>query len=296
LQVAQRRDFRTAVAVGAAGIAAHAIRGLWQPISGLPYLWWLVLVVVTHAALVGWGALSQARAALIASLRDRADRAEAEQGRRVAEARALERTRIAREMHDVLAHRLSLVATYAGALEYRPDTPPEQLSRAAGVIRTGVHQALNELRDVLTVLRDDGPDDFGEAPQPALADLARLVEEARESGTAVELSDRTVAPDTLPPTVSRTAFRIVQEGLTNARKHAPGAAVQVTLDGAPGGRLTIELRNRVPATPGAGIPGTGTGLIGLTERARLAGGQLDHRATARDFVLRAWLPFPACTA
>jgi signal transduction histidine kinase len=294
LFVAQRRDFRTAVSVGAVGVAAHAIRGLWQPISGLPYLWWFLLVVAAHAALVGWGALNQAHAALIASLRDRADRAEAEQGRRVAEARALERTRIAGEMHDVLAHRLSLVATYAGALEYRPDTPPEQLSRAAGVIRAGVHQALVELRDVLTVLRDGGADDFREAPQPALADLARLVEEARESGTPVDLSDGTVAPETLPPTLSRTVYRVVQEGLTNARKHAPGLPVRITLDGAPGGRLTVELRNPVPETAETTILGTGTGLIGLTERVRLAGGRLDHEAAAREFRLRAWLPFPAC--
>src|SRR5262249_31767923 len=142
MMTAQRRDFRTAVCVGLVGFAAHAVQGAWRPINGLSYLWWLVLVVVAHAALVGWGALSQARAGLIASLCERAERAEAEQGRRVAEARALERIRIAGEMHDVLAHRLSLLATYAGALEYRPDSPPEQLSRAAGVIRTGVHEAL----------------------------------------------------------------------------------------------------------------------------------------------------------
>jgi signal transduction histidine kinase len=106
-------------------------------------------MIAAYAALLGWGALTQARWALVASLRERARRAEAEQGRRVAEARMLERTRIAREMHDVLAHRLSLVATYAGALEYRPDSPPEQLSRAAGVVRAGVHQAFSELREVI---------------------------------------------------------------------------------------------------------------------------------------------------
>jgi signal transduction histidine kinase len=294
LHVAQRRSFSTAAAVGTVGVAAHAIRGLWQPVSGLPYVWWLVLVVLAHAALVGWGALSQARAALVASLRERAERAEAEQGRRVAEARALERTSIAREMHDALAHRLTLVATYAGALEYRPDTPPEQLSRAAGVIRAGVHQALIELRDVLTVLRDDGTEDYGEAPQPVFADLARLVEEARHSGTPVELTNQTVTPEALPPTLSRTAYRVVQEGLTNARKHAPGEPVQVTLDGAPGGRLTIELRNPVPLTPVTTIPGSGTGLIGLTERVRLAGGRIDHETTREEFLLQAWLPFPAC--
>jgi signal transduction histidine kinase len=317
LEIAKRRGLGTAVRVGLLGIAAHAMRGLVQPVSGLPYVWWLVLVAAVYAALVGWGALSQARTALIDSLCERADRAEAEQGRRVAEARALERARIAREMHDVLAHRLSLVATYAGALEYRPDAPPEQLSRAAGVIRTGVHQALTELRDVLTVLRDhrDGRDDRGDrdggdsrdevgagdggdgdcvpVPQPVLADLPLLLAEARDCGTPVELTDRTVSSQTLPASLSRTAYRVVQEGLTNARKHAPGRQVRVTLDGAPGGRLTVELRNPVRGAPETTVPGSGTGLIGLTERVRLAGGRIDHQTVREEFLLRASLPFPA---
>jgi signal transduction histidine kinase len=176
LYVAQRRRFAVAAAVGAAGVVAGAVQGLWRPIGGLPYIWWLVLVVAAEAALVGWGQLTQARHALIASLQERARRAEAEQGRRVAEARAAERTGIAREMHDVLAHRLSLLATYAGAIEYRPDAPPEQVARAAGVVRAGAHQALDELREVITVLReDDGPGDgdAGQRPQPGLADLPR---------------------------------------------------------------------------------------------------------------------------
>jgi signal transduction histidine kinase len=162
LHVAEWRRFSVAAAVGAAGVVAGAVQGLWRPVGGLPYFWWLVLVIVAEAALVGWGQVTRARHALIASLQERARRAEAEQGRRVAEARAAERTRIAREMHDVLAHRLSLLATYAGAIEYRPDAPPEQLARAAGVVRAGAHQALDELREVITVLReDDGTGDGG---------------------------------------------------------------------------------------------------------------------------------------
>jgi signal transduction histidine kinase len=146
-----------AAAVTAVGVAAHLIRGVWRPIHGLPFGWWAVLVCVGYAALVGWGMLLRANHALITSLRERAERAEAEQARRVAEARAMERTRIAREMHDVLAHRLSLLATYAGVISYRPDAPPEQLSRAAEVIRSGAHQALEELREVITMPRDDQP-------------------------------------------------------------------------------------------------------------------------------------------
>lgn len=288
LHVARSRSLRTTLVIATGGIAAHALRGLWQPTSGLSYGWWLTLVVVMHAGLVGWGQLAAARAAVITALRERAERAEAEQGRHVAEARAAERAKIAREMHDVLAHRLSLAATYAGALEYRPDQPAERLSQAAGVIRLTVHQALEELRDVIALLRDDPADDLAR-PVPELADLPDLVAESRAIGTPVELRDD-VGPAEVPGTTARTAYRVVQEALTNARKHAPGQPVRVALDGAPGAQLRIDVSNPL-GTPSA-IPGTGTGLVGLTERVRLAGGRLDHRATATEFVLSASLPWP----
>ena len=295
LYVAQRRPLAIAVAAGGADVVAHLIRGLWRPNGSLPYGWWAVLVIAAGAALVGWGQGARARQALLASLRERARRAEAEQASRVAEARVAERARIAREMHDVLAHRLSLLATYAGALEYRPDAPPEQLARAAGVVRAGVHQALEELREVITVLRDDDDVD-GKHPLPGLADLDGLIAETRDAGTAVDVTRRVTQPEDLPGGLGRTAYRVVQEGLTNARKHAPGRPVRVLLAGKPGGRLVVELANPVgPADPV--INGSGTGQIGLTERVRLAGGEIDHTISADgEFVLRAWLPWPAQTA
>jgi signal transduction histidine kinase len=289
LHVARTRPFAVAVGVAMAGVAGHAVRGLWNPMPGLSYTWWLVLVVICHVGLVGWGALAEARRAVIDSLKERALRAESEQGRRIAEARAAERTRIAREMHDVLAHRLSLLATYAGALEFRSDLAPGKVSEAAGVIRSGVHQALNELRDVISVLRDDTDDSLAR-PVPALADLPSLVEETRAIGTPVTLDDSLA---THPPgTTSRTAYRVLQEALTNARKHAPGQPVSIALDGTPGDNLVIDVTNRLCSEPTI-IPGTGTGLVGLTERVRLAGGQLDHQLTAREFRLHALLPWPA---
>ena len=130
LWVAQRRRLPVAIAVGLAGVAGHFVRELWRPVPGRPLLLWMIVIVASYAALVGWGALDQARRALMASLRDRARRAEAEQADRVAEARPAERTRIAREMHDVLAHRLSLLAT----LRRRAGVPPR---RAAGAARPG---------------------------------------------------------------------------------------------------------------------------------------------------------------
>jgi len=301
LYVAHRRRLPVALGVAAWGIVAHAGQGVWRPNEGLSYGWWLALLVAAYAALVGWGVLGQARQALLDSLRERAHRVEAEQARRIAEARVLERTRIAREMHDVLAHRLTLVATYAGALEYRPDASPEQLSRAAGVVRSAVHQALDDLREVIGVLRDGGADgdpaaeDARVRPQPVLADLPRLVEESRDAGTRVEVSNRLATPDDLPAGVGRTAYRVVQEGLTNARRHGPGQPVRLVLDGRPGARLTIDIRNPLPAGPAAGpaVPGSGTGLVGLAERVELAGGGLRHEATAGEFRLHAWLPWPA---
>jgi signal transduction histidine kinase len=306
LHVALRRRFPVAAAVAAVGVAALLIRELWRPLGSLSSLWWVVLVLVAEAALVGWGELSQARQALLDSLREQARRAESEQASRIAEARTAERASIAREMHDVLAHRLSLLATYAGALEYRPDAPPEQVARAAGVVRAGVHQALDELREVIGVLRDDDLTAVGR-PQPGLSDLAALVEETRDAGTPVDLTDRIAADDELPDSLGRTAYRVVQEGLTNARKHAPGCPVSLLLDGRPGDHLLVELANPtapggpaeplLPAAPSLNGTGTGTGLIGLAERVRLAGGEIDH-GIGRDgqFRLRARLPWSATSA
>jgi len=299
LLVARGERAPVAVGVALAGVAAHLLRYLWLPMPGLSFLWWAILVVFAHAALVGWGQLAAARRALIASLEERARRAEAEQGRRVAEARAAERAAIAREMHDVLAHRLTLLATYAGALEYRPDAPPERLSEAAGVIRTGAHQALDELRDVIAVLHEDDdtgdPASDGDRPVPALTDLPGLVAESRAVGTPVEVRDDLADPAALPGRTGRTAYRVLQEALTNARKHAPGQQVSIELGGSPGARLVIDVRNALPrdsrGTPA--IPGAGRGLVGLTERVRLAGGQLDHAAGPTEFRLHAWLPWPA---
>ncbi len=289
VQIARRGPLAVAVGVATAGVAGHLVRGLWRPTPGLPYQWWVVLVVLGHAALVGGGALAEARRQLILSLTERARRAEAEQGRRIAEARAAERTRIAREMHDVLAHRLSLLATYAGALEYRPDSSPDRIAQAAGVIRATVHQALNELRDVIALLRDT--DEDPEGPLPTLSGLSDLVEESRAVGTPVEVRDGLADPAAVPGATGRTAYRVLQEALTNARKHAPGSPVRIDLRGAPGERLRIVVSN--PVSGGAPGPGGGTGLVGLTERVRLAGGRLDHQAAAGEFRLAAELPWPA---
>jgi signal transduction histidine kinase len=290
LQVARRHDRVAAIAVAAGGIAAHAVQGAWRQNGGMSYGWWLALVTIAYGALLGWGLWARAREALIRTLQERAQRAEAEQGRRVAEARMLERRRIAREMHDVLAHRLSLLATFAGAMEFRPDAPPEQLSRAAGVVRSGVHQALDELREVIGLLREDDSGD-GIHPQPVLADVPRLVAESRAAGADVRLRESVDDPAEAPPTVARTAYRVVQEGLTNARKHAAGQTVRVTVSGGPGAGLDVDVRNALGAK--GTLPPGGAGLVGLTERVHLAGGTLDHQESGGEFRLHASIPWPA---
>jgi signal transduction histidine kinase len=213
----------------------------------------------------------------------------------VEQAREAERRRIAREMHDVLAHRVSLLSLHAGALEFRPDAPPEEIAAAAGVIRSTAHAALQDLREVIGVLREstDGAEAV-EPPQPTLADIPALVEECRAAGMRVACRIDAPAADAVPEALGRTAYRIVQEGLTNARKHAPAAAVDVTIAG--GDELVVEVVSRRPVGVAAGAAalagtGGGTGLIGLAERVGLAGGELQHGPDAGgDFVLRATLP------
>ncbi|HEU4423282.1 MAG TPA: histidine kinase [Pilimelia sp.] len=282
-----------------AGFALASIgTALIRPDPSTPTWSQAVLCIVCIAAVLAWGMFIRARRQLAQSLRERAWRAESE---RVAQARQHERHRIAREMHDVLAHRISLLSLHAGALELRPDGPVDEIARAAGVIRDSAHQALEDLREVIGVLRadradDEWADDGPERPQPTLADLPELADESRRAGMQVRLECRLADPAAVPVAAGRSAYRIVQEGLTNARKHAHGAEVSVTVRGGRGDGLTVEIRNPGPVDAAGitAIPGAGSGLIGLAERASLAGGLLEHgRTPLGDFRLWAWLPWPA---
>jgi signal transduction histidine kinase len=293
--VAVHRRFSVVAVVTAIGFAVLPIYILIHPEENDPVWLSVGFIVIITGAIVAWGMYVRARRQLVLSLRDRAERAEAEQAMRVEQAQAHERARIAREMHDVLAHRISLLSMHAGALEFRPDAPPEEIARAAGVVRATAHQALEDLREVIGVLREESLDGDPERPQPTLANLPGLLDESRQAG--MHVSSECLVEDlaAVPDGVGRNAYRIVQEALTNARKHAQGAAVDVMLEGAAGTGLTVEVRNRLPVGAGrAPIPGAGTGLIGLSERTSLAGGRLEHgRTPGGDFELRAWLPWPA---
>lgn len=244
----------------------------------------LVSAGLLYAAIAGWGLYIRSRRQLLQTLRDRADRAETVARLQAEQAQLRAREEIAREMHDVLGHRLSLLSVHAGALAYRSDASTEEVTSTAEVLRASAHQALQDLREVIGVLRAP----VGELPQPTFADLPVLVEGSRAAGLPVEL--HLDAPGMLPDHVGRTAYRIVQEGLTNALKHAPGEPIRISVTGAPGNGLSVEVRNPAPHRR----RGDGQGLIGLAERAALVEGRLEHgRTPDGDFRLFAWLPWPA---
>jgi signal transduction histidine kinase len=210
-------------------------------------------------------------------VRLRADHAAQRVRAQAAEARRIvveERARIARELHDVVAHRVSLMTVQAGAAKAVAAEDPDGALQAMGAVEEAGRQALTELRHLLGVLRPETDLD-GLGPQPGLADLSRLVEQIRAAGVNVSLTKSEV-PAGLPARVDLFAYRIIQEALTNVLKHAgPGARTDVRLGTANGG-VVIEVVNDSPG--GAhGPPGFrgGHGLIGMRERALLLGGTLD---------------------
>ena len=292
-----RRRWKEILPTGAVVIGLQLLPGLvwWvlgQPVPTNPPLvlepWLLIasggVVLLYTVVLVAIGMYTGARRELIASKRAQVEQAEREQQLRSAQGQAAERQRIAREMHDVLAHRISLVTMYSGALAYRDDLSPQQTRGIAETIRENATLALTELRGVLGSLRGED----GDRPQPTLADLPGLIADNRTAGLRIEFSGVTL--EGLSPAVSRHAYRIVQEGLTNARKHAPGSKVEVRLSGDPDSGLRVELRNPVNGR-GAAIPGGGYGLLGLAERTSLVGGWTKHGIRDDVFQLEAWMPW-----
>jgi len=287
--VAVHRPARVALAVGALNVATVTVYFGLHDDPAFPVWVDLGTRSVVQAGAIGWGMFVRAHRGLVDSLRERNARLEAEQQLRVDQARLTERARIAREMHDVLAHRMSLVSLHAGALEVSADARPDKVASAAAVIRANAHAALQELRAVIGVLREGVPD-IAERPLPGLPDVPELVESSRAAGLEVAYTCA-LGGATPAPLLGRTAYRIVQEGLTNARKHAPGAAVEVRVDGGRGDGLRVRVTNALTDSSGA-VPGAGVGLVGLRERVVLAGGRFVHgRDPAGGFRIEAWLPW-----
>jgi signal transduction histidine kinase len=255
----------------------------------------IVVSLALVLAAVSSGMYVRARRQLVLTLRERALRAEADQRLHADQARMAERTRIAREMHDVLAHRISLVALHAGALKVRPDLPVEAVRETAELLRSTACQALEELSSVIGVLREDaGREPPSAAPQPTLSDIPRLVDESRRAGAKIEFEMRVERADAVPRALGRDAYRVVQEALTNIGKHGSGTSSGVRVTGGADRGLHVLVRNRLPmrAAAGPALPGSGSGLLGLQERVALAGGTLVHGPDGSgDFVVDARLPW-----
>jgi signal transduction histidine kinase len=247
----------------------------------------VAMAVVLVAAMLGWGQFVGSRRELMWNLRQRAERAEAEQELRASETRATERTRIAREMHDVVAHRISHVSMRAGALAFRDDLSVEQMRAESALIRDAANEALHELRTVLHVLREPSTGELIEQPQPTYADLPALISGARADGMRIDFNDQLTSLP--PPEIGRTIYRIVQEGITNARKHAPGARLRIVLADDAADSVRLTLTNPIGFTHGD-TPGSGLGLIGIAERVEVAGGRFTRNVADGEFTLSAWLP------
>ena len=294
VSLATRRRWWQLVTIGVLNLGATIVYGLIVPTSDSGP-WWvtIVVVVVITVAILGWGAYIGSRRELMWTLKNRAERAEAEQELRTSQARTNERARIAREMHDVLAHRISQVSMHASALAFRTDLDAEEMRASATIIQDTAHQALDDLRAVLGVLRDPDSGEPLEPPQPTYRDLAPLVEEVRSAGLRVSYDDRLGDSGAdLPDSVGRTVYRIVQEGMTNAVRHAPGTTLRIVVRGSRDEGVSVELRNPLSLRP-ASTPGAGLGLVGLSERAQLRGGRLEGRREDGVWVLRGWIPWAA---
>jgi signal transduction histidine kinase len=259
------------------------VKGVGNAVPGM------IVIALAYAV----GRALRGRHALAESLEQRALELEAERERSAAIAVSQERDRLARELHDVIAHSVSVIVVQAGAGERLLDADPERAREAFGMIReTGGH-ALDELRRLLGLLREgDGLN--GAEPQPSLDRLDSLLAQARAGGVQVSC-EVTGPPRPLPPGIGLAAYRIIQEALTNVRKHAgPNATATVNVRYAPG-ELVLKIADDGQGTGRS--DGQGHGLIGMRERVALYGGRLDAGArNGRGFEVKASIPLVGASA
>ncbi|GAB3686449.1 sensor histidine kinase [Angustibacter aerolatus] len=295
-----------AVLVGG-GLGSARVSRLVAPPERDPLPWWgeALALAVSAVVLLLWGRVRGSRDAVVESLRRQAGAAEGERAALarsreadVARTRAEERTAIARDMHDTLSHQLSLIAVHAGALASRDDLPPQRAREAARTVRDAAADANTVLREVLLALRSTDPAQrlghHGDAqPLPTPEALDALAAAAGSQGQEVTVTWDGLSPDDLSRRSPATAASLVQitgELLVNARRHAPGAPVEVVLAHV-GGDLVLRAVN--PLRPAAATTsGTGLGLVGVVERARLLGGHAVHGVTGDGcFVVEVTVPW-----
>ncbi|MEU7635222.1 MULTISPECIES: sensor histidine kinase [unclassified Streptomyces] len=294
--VARRSDPRFAWRVTAYATAAIVAASLIRE-PGLENLWQHLAVIAGMCLAVASGDAARSRQRLLAAAIERAERAERtreeEARRRVIE----ERLRIARELHDVVAHHITLVNAQAGVAHHLMRSDPDHAYQALERIRDTSRTALDELRATVGLLRHGDDRATPREPAPGLADLDTLLESFRHSGLGITLERtgrQTGSP--VPPIIDLAAYRIVQEALTNTRKHAGPVPVRVHLDHRTDAlRITVE--DNGTGTPEAGSndsAGTGHGMIGMRERAKAAGGTLAAGPRpAGGFRIHTELPLPA---
>ena len=301
------RDFRAPSDLTV--MAALPDDGVPLPMSGFGYLVvWVLMLAFALAA--GYVRRIRGRAEEAANVAE-------EKTQRVAQlegelTRQEERDLIAREMHDTVAHHLSIVSLHAGALEVTSEDP--EVPGSAKAMRESAHQALEEMRTLIHSLRDSESDGYAQAA-PTLPALPALVEDTRSAGASVAATFVFPPPTSppVPPALARATYRIVQESLTNALKHSPGAPITVSVEVYEGEGATINVSNSlsdghgplpssaIPAGSGGVVPdaskvtfptGSGAGLVGMNERAQALNGTLFAGVEDGQWVVRAFLPWP----
>jgi signal transduction histidine kinase len=282
-------DLRGLAGLGIIQLAIWTLGNTTSP-SGIraPTLSDIAFVGALTVAPWAFGRVVLAHARSGEALRARARRLEEEKERAAREAIRVERARIARELHDVIAHALSLMVVQAGAAHDLVRKDPERAARAMSEVQHAGRRALSETGRLLDLIRND--EELGLAPQPTAGDLAALIQEFRDSGLEVDL-DVDSSTDHLPPGVDLSVYRIVQEGLTNALKHARGARTHVRFRHLPN-EVLVDITNEGGPTASTWESG-GHGLIGMRERVSVFGGTLHAGPTADGgFTLQARLPAP----
>ncbi|WP_256331378.1 MULTISPECIES: sensor histidine kinase [unclassified Streptomyces] len=248
---------------------AHPGNSLWMTRTyGPPAVLLLALVI---------GLWTGNRRRHVASLAEQVSRLRMERELRAVQARLEERTRIAGEMHDVLAHRLTVIALHTGALKQRAADLPGPVANRIGLLRTASTDALGDLRDVLGVLRGHDTKETPASRVPGLPELSTVIDEARAAGQPIETVIEG-APDSVPASHRLAIHRLAQEALTNARKHAAGATARLEVRYGPP-QSTVVIRNPAGAPSEAATEGSGYGLVGLAERVAALNGRLEYGPT-----------------
>lgn len=330
------------VAIATAAVAAALSIGAWRDhargvdalfvfvdeVSGetvqMNPVGYVALVVLGLGLTVAIGMARRYRASARAARRAERAHQRAAHQLRTELSRQEERDLIAREMHDTVAHHLSLVSLHASALEVTAADPGTDVPGAARSMRSAAHRALEEMRSLISTLRDSAASDHLGAGAPTLDDLPGLVDDARSAGADITPMIMVSGAESAPPALTRAVYRIVQEGLTNAVKHAPTAPVQLDLRAAPGRGVQVTVANRLlssgPGRPGSwggapgrdgsaetalGLPGdepgpapgsSGSGLRGIAERVHMLGGTFQAGVDGDTYLLHAELPWVASTS